>query len=159
MDMTFLHCPLSRATVLVFHRRLPGVSLDAGKPPQAKLSSSPDAHNLCMSSVLAGLDQFFPHAPPPLFDTTNHPIRHFFMHRSSLLITHLPLYNSRHYFYLPHPFVSTHLLSLFLLSKSVSRVMSRTPEWKKIVEMTFGGRVFCKCCQPQIHWYDIPKCR
>ena len=25
-------------------------------------------------------------------------------------------------------------------------------------EMTFGEG-FCQCCQPQIHWYDIHKCR
>ena len=29
---------------------------------------------------------------------------------------------------------------------------------KKICEMTFGEG-FCKCCQPQPHWYAIHKCR
>ena len=51
---------------------------------------------------------------------------------------------------------------------AVNRVMSGAPERKKIGEITFGVRacvyaracVVClQCCHPQIHWYDIPKCR
>ena len=40
---------------------------------------------------------------------------------------------------------------------AVSRVMGGAPERIKIAKniggMTFV-EVFCKCCQPQIHWYD-----
>ena len=39
-------------------------------------------------------------------------------------------------------------------AESLAENQSEVKIAKNIGEMTFGGG-FCKCCQPQIHWYDI----
>ena len=44
-----------------------------------------------------------------------------------------------------------------ILQSAESWVEPQSEKYSKnnIGEMTFWGRVFCQCCQPQLHWYDI----